>query len=146
MTAQGETDEAEIRRRIDRLVEGLRAKDLEALRELYAADVVSFDIDPPMQHSGIDAKMKNWANVFAVFAEVAYEVRDLAITVGGDVAFGHGFGRLSGTLGTGQATDGTWVRFTFGFRRVDGAWLIAHDQVSVPVDMVTGKGVTGLDP
>ncbi|QFG24621.1 nuclear transport factor 2 family protein [Actinomadura sp. WMMB 499] len=146
MTARAETDEAEIRRRIDRLVEGLRSKDLEALRELYAEDLVSFDIEPPLQHSGVEAKLKNWANVFAIFEDVNYELRDLTFTVGGDVAFGHGFGRLSGTLGTGQATDGMWVRVTFGFRRIGGAWLIAHDQVSVPVDVVTGKGITGLDP
>ncbi|KAB8189030.1 DUF4440 domain-containing protein [Nonomuraea phyllanthi] len=146
MTTQRELDEAQIRRNIDGIVEGIRAKDLEGLRRLYAADVVSFDIDPPLQHVGIEAKMKNWERAFAFFHEVTYEVRDLTITVGDDVAFGHGFGRLSGTLEDGTAAGGMWVRGTFCFRKVDGAWLIVHDQASVPLDIRSGRGVTDLKP
>ena len=31
------------------------------------------------------------------------------------------------------------VRVTDGYRKVDGNWLIAHEHVSVPVDVTTGK-------
>ncbi|GGP86416.1 YybH family protein [Streptosporangium pseudovulgare] len=146
MTTQREVDEAEIRRQVDGIIEGMRAKDLEVLRRLYTTDVVSFDVEPPLQHVGVDAKLKNWAKVFAFFQDVNYEVRDLTFTMGDDVAFGHGFGRLSGTLKNGTATSGMWVRATFCFRKIDGRWLIAHDQVSVPFDMASGKGVTDLEP
>jgi ketosteroid isomerase-like protein len=84
--------------------------------------------------------------VFTFFREVSYEVRDLTVTVGDDVAFGHCFGRLSGTLGNGIATGGMWVRGTFCFKKIDGTWLIVHDQASVPFDVATGKGVTDLEP
>lgn len=141
-----EVDEARIREQVGRIVEGLRAKDLQALERLYATDVVSFDVEPPLQHVGIAAKLRNWANVFAFFEKVDYEVRDLALTVGDEVAFGHCFGRLSGTLKNGATTDGMWVRATFCFRKVDGDWLIAHDQVSVPFDIASGKGVADLVP
>ncbi|MET9066292.1 YybH family protein [Streptosporangium sandarakinum] len=146
MTTRREVDEAEIRRQVGEIVEGIRAKDLEALRRLYTTDVVSFDVEPPLQHVGVDAKLKNWTKVFAFFQEVDYEVRDLTFTVGDDVAFGHCFGRLSGTLGNGTAVSGMWVRATFCFRKIDGRWLIAHDQVSVPFDMASGRGVTDLEP
>ncbi|GGK92815.1 YybH family protein [Nocardia jinanensis] len=139
-------DEIELRRQIDRVVEGLRAKDLEALRQLYTTDVVSFDVEPPLQHVGIAAKLENWAKVFLVFASVIYEVRDPAFTVGDDVAFGHAFARLRGTLKNGVVASGMWVRVTYGMRKIDGAWLIAHDQVSVPLDIATGKGVVDLEP
>jgi ketosteroid isomerase-like protein len=66
--------------------------------------------------------------------------------VGDEVAFGHGFGRLSGTLPNGTATSGMWVRATFCFRKLDDNWLIAHDQVSVPFDIASGKGVVDLEP
>lgn len=105
-----ELDEAEIRRTIDQVVEGLRAK------------------------------------VFLFFESVTYEVRDLTFTVGGDVAFGHAFARLSGTLKNGAATSGMWVRVTYGMRKIDNTWLIAHDQVSVPFDISSGKGVIDLEP
>ncbi|OMI33514.1 YybH family protein [Streptomyces sparsogenes] len=146
MTAQHEVDEAAIRQRIDNIVERIRAKDLEGLRKLYAEDVVSFDVEPPLQHVGIEAKLKNWARAFTFFREVRYEVRDLAVTVGGDVAFGHCFGRLGGTLENGTATSGMWVRATFCFRKTDGDWLIAHDQASVPFDIASGRGVADLEP
>ncbi|RJL33603.1 DUF4440 domain-containing protein [Bailinhaonella thermotolerans] len=146
MSTQRETEEAAIRRRIGELVERLRAKDLDGLAGLYAEDVVSFDVEPPLQHAGVAAKLKNWEKVFTFFRDVDYEIRDLRITVGGDVAFGHGFGRLSGTMTNGAATDGMWVRATFCLRRAGGEWLIAHDQVSVPLDIATGRGVTDLEP
>ena len=135
-----------IRQQLDKLVEGIKAKDLDALSRIYAADVVSFDVEPPLQHVGVDAKLKNWARAFTLFAEVSYEVRDLAITAGEDLAFGHCFGRLSGTLGDGTATSGMWVRATFCFRRLDDNWLIVHDQASVPFDIGTGRGVVDLEP
>ncbi|MGO4423080.1 nuclear transport factor 2 family protein [Streptomyces sp. MCAF7] len=143
---QREVDEARIRQQVDNIVEGIRPKDLEGLKQLYAADVVSFDVEPPLQHVGVEAKLKNWARAFTFFQDVRYEVRDLAVTVGGDVAFGHCFGRLSGTLKNGTAISGMWVRATFCFQKIDGNWLIAHDQVSVPFDMASGKGVADLEP
>ncbi|WP_194818551.1 nuclear transport factor 2 family protein [Nocardia sp. XZ_19_385] len=141
-----EADEAEIRRQIDKVIEGLRAKDLAALKQLYTTDVVSFDVEPPLQHVGIAAKLDNWSRVFLFFETLTYEVRDLTLTVGDDVAFGHGFGRLRGTLRNGAATNGMWVRVTYGMRKIAGTWLIAHDQVSVPLDIASGKGVIDLEP
>ncbi|MGW6934160.1 YybH family protein [Lentzea sp. NPDC054927] len=141
-----EVDEAGLRQHIGRIAEGIRAKDLDGLRRLYSDDVVSFDVEPPLQHVGIDAKLKNWANAFAFFQDVNYEVRDLALTVDERIAFGHCFGRLSGTTKDGVAVGGMWVRATFCFRKIDGKWLITHDQVSVPFDIVSGKGVTDLEP
>lgn len=146
MPTRREEDEAEIRQRLDQVIEGIGAKDIEGLKRLYATDVVSFDVEPPLQHVGVEAKMKNWVRAFAFFQRLKYELRDLAITVGDDVAFGHGFGRLSGTLQNGTATDGMWVRGTFCFRKLDGDWLIVHDQASVPFDIASGKGVTDLEP
>ena len=146
MPSPREVAEAQIRLQINQIAEGIRAQDLEGLERLYTADVVSFDVEPPLQHVGVAAKMKNWSNVFTVFQDATYEVRDLDLTVGDDVAFGHCFGRLSGTLRNGTATSGMWVRATFCLRQVDGNWLIAHDQVSVPLDMASGKGVTDLEP
>ncbi|HEY5223534.1 MAG TPA: nuclear transport factor 2 family protein [Microbacteriaceae bacterium] len=146
MATQHEADEATIRRQIETLIEALRAQDVEVLGRLYTTDVISFDVEPPLQHVGRAAKLTNWAKVFTVFQDVNYEVRDLALAVGAEVAFGHGFGRLSGTLKNGTTTVGMWVRATFCFRKIDGAWLIAHDHVSVPLDLRSGKGMTDLEP
>ncbi|HXT91753.1 MAG TPA: nuclear transport factor 2 family protein [Trebonia sp.] len=146
MSTQREAGEAAIRQQIGKIVEGIQAKDLATLERIYAEDVVSFDVEPPLQHVGLAAKMKNWAKAFTFFQEVSYEVRDLTVIVGDDVGFGHCFGRLSGTLMNGTATSGMWVRGTFCFQNIDGNWLIVHDQASVPFDILSGKGVTDLEP
>ena len=139
-------EEAAIRGQIEKVIEGLRAKDLDILQEPYAPDVVSFDVEPPLQHVGIEAKLANWARVFEVFETVDYELRDLTLTIGGDVAFGYAFGRLSGTMKNGVATAGMWVRVTYGLRKIEGTWKIAHDQVSVPLDVLSGRGMVDLQP
>ena len=146
MPTRREVDETKIKKHVEKIVEGIRAKDLERLKQLYATDVVSFDVEPPLQHVGIEAKLKNWAKAFTFFEDVTYEVRDLNLTVDDEVAFAHCFGRLSGRLRNGTATSGMWVRATFCFRKIDGNWLIAHDQASVPFDVASGKGVVDLEP
>jgi ketosteroid isomerase-like protein len=38
--------------------------DLEGVMSLYAPDIVSFDLVPPLRHVGAKAKEKNWATLF----------------------------------------------------------------------------------
>jgi uncharacterized protein (TIGR02246 family) len=146
MATQRALDEADIRRRIDTLAEAIRAMDLEGVMPIYAPDITSFDIVPPLQHVGAEAQRKNWMDVFATYQPpLGYEIRDLTITVGDDVAFGHSLNRISGTLKNGNRSD-YWLRWTTCFRRIDGAWLIAHHQASVPVDFENGTALLDLEP
>lgn len=146
MLRSGPGVETEIRALITALIDGLHAMDLDALRRIYAPDVVSFDVETPLQHVGVDAKLKNWAKVFTLFEDVCYELRDLDIAVGGEIAFAHALGRLSGKPANGAATEGVWARVTLCFRRIGGVWLIVHDQASMPVDVLTGRVVADLEP
>ncbi len=147
MATQHTGDEAEIRQQIDNLAEAIRHADLEGLKPLYATDVVSFDAGPRLQDVGANAKFQNWIAAFGLFQHpLGFEVRDIAITVGGDVAFGHSFNRLSGTLNNGTRARGFWVRATYCLRRIDGRWLIAHDHVSAPLDPASGKALLDLEP
>src|SRR5690242_21546628 len=109
MPAQREVDEATISQHVEKIAEGIRTKDLEGLKQLYATDVVSIDVEPPLQHVGIEAKLKNWAKVFTFFQDGTYEVRDLTRAVGDEVASGHCFGRFSGMLKNGTAPTGPWA-------------------------------------
>jgi uncharacterized protein (TIGR02246 family) len=146
MAARHPTDEADIRQRIDKLAGAIHAMDLETVMSIFAPDVVSFDVEPPLQHVGVEAKRKNWERVFAAYQyPLGYEIRDLTITVGDDVAFAHSFNRLSGTLENGSRI-GPWVRYTAGFRKIDGNWLIAHDQVSLPIEFESGRALLDLEP
>ena len=146
MAGQRATDEADIRRRIETLASAVRALDLEGVKAIYAPDIVSFDIVPPLQHVGAEAQWKNWADVFTAYQRpLGYEIRDLAITVADGVAFGRSLNRISGTLKNGNRSD-FWLRWTTCFRKIDGNWLIVHHQASVPLDVESGRALLNLEP
>jgi len=139
-------DETAIKRVIEGGVNAVRNKNIEGVMSIYAPEIVTFDIVPPLQYVGADAMRKRWEEVFSSLpGPVGYEIADLSITVGEDMAFTHSFNRTSATLPTGQQI-GTWVRWTACWRKIGGQWLLVHDQVSVPVDLQTGKAVLDLKP
>ena len=147
MATQHAVDEAEIRAQMERLAAAVRGADLEGLKPLYAPEVVSFDVGPRLQDVGADAKLHNWTEAFTLFERpISVEMRDVQITVGGDVAFGHSFNRLSGTLRNGTRVGGFWVRATYCFQKIDGNWLVVHDHASAPLDPASGKAIVNLEP
>ena len=146
METHGASDEADIRRRIENGVAAIRAMDLAGVMALYALDIVSFDVQPPLRHVGATAKRQNWMDVFSTFQPpLDYEIRDLTLAVGDDVAFAHSLNRISGSLPNGRRS-GTWLRWTACFRKIDGVWLIAHDHVSAPLDFASGRALLDLAP
>jgi uncharacterized protein (TIGR02246 family) len=128
-------NETQIRQLIEDWAKAIRAKDTEALMSHYAPDILGFDLAPPLQYAGTDAYRKNAEQWFPTFrGPVGYEVHDLSIATGGNVAFGHSLNRIRGTRTNGEETD-VWVRATVGFRKVHGQWRIVHEHVSVPFYM-----------
>jgi len=108
------------------------AKDIERVMSAYAPDVCSFDLDPPLRYTGADSKRRAWLKFFSMFPEsVSYELHELSVTAGSDVAFVHSLNHVKGQQAGGQNSD-LWVRWTACFRRVGGDWLIVHDHASVP--------------
>jgi ketosteroid isomerase-like protein len=59
--------EALIRQRVEDLVKALCAKDIESAMSLYAPNMVSFDIAPPLRYVGADNKRRAWQEAFAVW-------------------------------------------------------------------------------
>ena len=140
------TDEAQIRERIESWTTALRAKDLEGLMSHYAQDILVFDLAPPLQYKGAVAYRKNWADWFPSFqGPVGYEIRDLSITTGGDVAFCRSLNRISGARTSGENSD-VWVRATVGFRKIGNKWMITHEHFSVPINMENFEGALDLKP
>jgi uncharacterized protein (TIGR02246 family) len=135
-------DKAAIRLLEDKFAAAFNAKDANAIMALYSSgdNLVVFDVAPPRQYTGWDAYKKDWEDTFATYpGPVMFEVNDLDITVGGDVAYSHSI--QSGTLTDkkGKKVKLT-VRVTDGYKKVNGQWLIAHEHVSMPVDLATMKG------
>lgn len=139
-------DEAEIKRVIEEWVEALRARNIDGVMSIYAPELVSFDLVPPLQYVGADAYRKHWLEEWSSLqSPMGYEIHDLFITVGDDMAFTRSLNRSSATLDTRQEI-GFWVRWTTCFRKINGKWLIVHMHASVPFDAETGRAVLDLKP
>jgi ketosteroid isomerase-like protein len=107
---------------------------------------VWFDVVNPLQHTGSDALKKRAEEWFASFeGRIGYEIRDLSITAGDDVAFSYGLNHVSATkIGGGQLD--MWWRTTVCFRKIDGQWMVTHEHSSVPFDVESGKASLQLKP
>ena len=96
---------------------------------------MTFDLAPPLQYAGAAALKKSLEAWFPTFrGPVGYELRDLRITTGDDVALCRSLNRISGTRTDGEETD-VRVRATVGLRRIDGKWKVTHEHASVPFYM-----------
>jgi ketosteroid isomerase-like protein len=130
-------DEAQIRQLLAGQETAMQARDAEWLVARYAPDAVQFGLAPPLAHTGPELLdpdgLRTW---FAGFdGPVDYEIRDLAVTVGGDVAYAHSLNRLSATpQGSPEGFD-LWFRATACLRRIDDTWLITHEHTSTPFYM-----------
>jgi ketosteroid isomerase-like protein len=125
-------DEAQIRGTIDARALAIRSKNVQGVLPNFTKDSVGFFFEPPLQQSPLKEDLVGW---FATWSDrIGYEIGDLKITTGNDVAFCHGLSRMTGTRTDGTNTD-LWFRETLCLRKIDGQWLIAHIHESVPMYM-----------
>jgi uncharacterized protein (TIGR02246 family) len=139
-------EKAQIRELIDSRVRAIGAKDIETLMANHAPDVLSFDVINDLQVRGADAvraRAQNWFSAYP--GRIGYEVRDLRITAGTDVAFCTYLYHVTGTLQDGGAVS-MWVRATVCLQKMAGNWRIVHEHQSVPFDAETGQAALDLMP
>src|SRR5262245_30320152 len=106
-----------IRERVEDLAKAIGAKDVDHVMALYARDLVSFDLTPPLRLRA-DEKRRAWQAVFATSSgPITYEVRDLTVTTNGEVAFVHSLNHINSTLPNGPVD--MWLRWTACFLYVD---------------------------
>jgi uncharacterized protein (TIGR02246 family) len=125
--------DSEIRELLDRWVDACQAKDIDRLMSLYAANIVYYDVVPPLQFAGTDEVRRNFIRWFDEYdGPIGLEVHDLSVVASADVAFANLVVLDSGTRNNG--IEGTVaVRATVCCRRSSDKWLITHEHISIPV-------------
>ena len=140
------TDEAQIRALIDNRVKAVRDKDVNEAISSMAPDIVSFDVVNPFRQMGSDASKKRAEDWFSSFeGSIGYEIADLSITAGDNVAFSHCLSHVSATKADGGQLD-MWWRTTVCFGKIDEKWMVMHEHNSVPFDVESGKAVLDFKP
>jgi uncharacterized protein (TIGR02246 family) len=138
-------DQAQIRELIESCAQAIRAKNADAVAAHYTPDFVAFDMAPPLRLDRAEYK-QSYARWFAsVEGPIDYEIRELQIVASRDVGFCSTLNHVKSMAKSGEKHD-AWVRVTLGVRKINGKWLAAHEHVSVPFDMSTGKAVMNLSP
>lgn len=135
-----------VRQLVLRRARAVLDRDVAAATDANAADVVTFDVLPPLRTVGARGVRERTEDWFGAYSEgPGYEVRDLEVVAGDDVAFAYYLYRVSGTLGTGGVVA-MWVRATLGLRKIGGEWRIVHEHDSVPFDPESGRALVDLEP
>lgn len=139
-------NEAAIRALIDRYVTAIRNHDIDGVVSAYAPGLVAFDVVPPLKSVGAERYRNVWQTVFEMLEKpIPYDIRDLRVTAGDEVAFSHSLARNGGTMKNGRTLD-LWLRWTACYRKMDGEWKITHMHASVPADLQSGKAMVELQP
>jgi ketosteroid isomerase-like protein len=126
--------EAAIRRIYETVVQALHDKDVTALQANTASDVLTFDLEPPLQSRGLDpAGEQAWFDTWD--GPIELEIRNLEITASDDVAFTTSLNRIGGVKADGGGRTEVWVRQTAGFVNRDGRWMMTHRHESAPFYM-----------
>ena len=140
------THEDQIRAIIIGWTDAVRAKDSARMVADFAPDARVFDLINPLQYAGAESvrqRAEQWLSSFA--GPVTYDVHELRIAAGADVAFCHSINTVKATARDGKTIDMAW-RSTVCFEKISGQWLATHEHSSVPFDMTTGRASLDLKP
>lgn len=142
------TDEQQILALLEAQAAAIRNRDARAAVAPYAAELVKFDLAPPLRTAGAaardEAALAKWMAGFD--GPLVRDLGDLEIVVSGDLALCYGVIRIGATTHEGEAWR-LWLRATFGLRRTNGAWKITHEHESVPFHMDGSfRAATDLEP
>jgi uncharacterized protein (TIGR02246 family) len=140
------TAEAQVRKAVDSWIEAVQAQDVDRIVSHYAPDIVAFDAVAQLQFKGKDAYREHWKRCLALCpGPMVFEVHDVSIAAGDEVAFCHCLNRCGAAAENGEEKT-SWMRGTIGYRRTDGKWLVVHEHWSAPFDIESGKALFDLQP
>lgn len=132
----------------DSFAAAVRAKDLDQIMAHYTVSeaLVVFDVTPPRQYTGWKAYKEDWRKFLAQCKDSPkFEISELETYGGNRFAYSHSIQHFSCTNQQGKNLD-LVLRVTDGYANFGGEWLIAHEHVSVPVDLTTGLAVLRSKP
>jgi uncharacterized protein (TIGR02246 family) len=128
----GSGDDAAIRKLVESWAAAVRRRDFGGILQNHSSDIVMFDVPPPLQSQGIEAYKKSWDLFFSWSSDpVPFDITEMSVTAGGDVAFVVATMRCAEPGANGEP-KGLDFRLTVGLRKIDGRWTITHEHHSVP--------------
>lgn len=126
--------EFEVRTVLEEWAAATRQSRRDEVLKNHSANLVIFDVLPPMKYESAESYRRSWDDWQPdTQGEAVFDLENLTITAGNDVAFAHSFIHCGGTLSDGR-TFQDLVRATFCLRKVNGSWMVEHQHVSKPYE------------
>ena len=101
----------------------------------HAENVLIYDVLAPMKYESAAAYRRSWDDWQPdTLGEGRFDLEDLSITAGADVAFAHGVIQCGGMLSNGKTFQDV-VRATFCLCKVNGLWKVLHQHISKPLQV-----------
>lgn len=125
-----EEDQRAVREVHRKWAEDTAAGDLDALLVPIADDIVSYEHEGPLEYVGIDdVREVCRAGLEATPESVRWEIPDLRVVAGGDIAVSWGIDHIR----PGPDAEPVLSRGTRVFRRTGEGWSMIHQHLSFPV-------------
>ena len=124
---------AAIRELIERWARNVAACDVGGVLAGHTRDVTMFDVPPPSRGvEGLKAYAETWPVFFEWLARNGhFSLTRLTVEADRSAGFAHALVRCE-DRDAPPADTPDHLRITFGLRKVDGSWLIAHEHHSYP--------------
>src|SRR5690348_18445698 len=91
------SDTTEIEALEQRLIDGIKAKDVKQIMSCYSDDLFAYDVVPPLQYVGAAAFQKPWQGFLGMFeGPINVDVNDLMINYDGEIAYSCGVQNVTG--------------------------------------------------
>jgi ketosteroid isomerase-like protein len=124
-------DQRKIRDRIQAWALAVRNHDLDGVKAHHVEDLVYFDVPAPPEVRGLEGYARSWPPFFGYIGETGqFDVTELEITAGTDVAFAHAIVLVRGAAETRAAR----IRLTVGLVKLEGEWMVSHEHHSAPFE------------
>ena len=82
------TDEAMIRDLVEDWAKAVRVKDFDGILAYHSAEMLMFDVPPPLESKGIDAYRETWDLFYSAQPDpIAFDIQRMNVVAGSDVAF-----------------------------------------------------------
>ena len=130
------TNESPIEQLIRAWATAVQEQDWDGILAWHHKDIVMYDVPPPFQSSGIEAYRRTWEEFLPALEKGArsFQLIDLHITAGEDVAFAYSPMKCVYHDGRQQRDVELDFRLTIGLKKIDGQWWIMHEHHSVPAE------------
>jgi ketosteroid isomerase-like protein len=125
--------ETEIRELLSHHSQAISRKNAAEVLACAMPDAVTYSLAPPLVAPADGGQgLRDWFTTWR--GDIGLDLHDTKIVAADEVAYAYGLTHLTGTKTDGQKVD-VWFRQTFGLRKINGSWRIAHDHESVPFYM-----------